>query len=195
MAITLQSLFADLVQDRLQIGLNRTVGDRWSLSLVTDAAVLTPDGQNAGQPDRSTRLEQGMSLGRSVSSSLVLGVNARALTYTDPSPTSLDGRRLFWDPQGMVSTGVFARLDHDISERWNVRAQVNPSLAFLDERGPTGFERVPHFSTDAGVTHRGDRFRTDLDAFYYQGRFDGYRAYGIRLSFSTSAWPGRGSRR
>jgi hypothetical protein len=89
----------------------------------------------------------------------------------------------------MMSAGVFARLDHDLAEQWKLRAQVNPSLAFLDERGPAGFERIPHFSTELGVTYRGNRFRTDLDAFYYQGRFDGYRAYGIRLSFSTTAWP------
>ncbi len=189
LVITLQSVFADLVQDRLQIGLNRTLGERWSLSLVTDAARLTPDRHEVSAAQASTRLEQGASLGRMVSESLVLGVNARALTYTTASPSSVDGSRLFWDPERMMSAGVFARLDHDLAEQWKLRAQVNPSLAFLDERGPAGFERIPHFSTELGVTYRGNRFRTDLDAFYYQGRFDGYRAYGIRLSFSTTAWP------
>jgi tetratricopeptide (TPR) repeat protein len=195
LVITLQSVFADLIQDRLQIGLNRTLGERWSLSLLTDAARLTPDRQQVAAAEASTRLEQGASLGRQVSGALVLGFNARALTYTSASPASPEGSRLFWDPERMISTGVFARLDRDLTEQWKVRAQVNPSLAFLDERGPAGFERVPHFSTELGVTYRGSRLRTDLDAFYYQGRFDGYRAYGIRLSFSTAAWPWKGSGR
>ena len=35
----------------------------------------------------------------------------------------------------------------------------------------------------------------DSDVFYYQGRFDGYRAYGLSLSFSAIDWFGRRSAR
>jgi hypothetical protein len=118
---------------------------------------------------------------------LVLGVNARALTYSEPSPV-LDGIRLFWDPNALISGGVYAQWEKSLTERWNFKARLNPSFAFIDERTAKGFEVVPHFSTEAGLSYSGSRFRTTMDAFYYQGRFDRYRAYGVRLSVSARDW-------
>jgi hypothetical protein len=71
---------------------------------------------------------------------------------------------------------------------WAFRSRINPSFAFIDERTRRGFQNVPHFSAEAGFSHVGDRFQAALDGFYYQGRFDGYRAYGLRLSFSLRGW-------
>jgi hypothetical protein len=65
---------------------------------------------------------------------------------------------------------------------------VNPSFALVDERTTSGYEGVPHFSAEAGFSRLGEGLRASLDAFYYQGRFDGYQAYGIRFSLSTVDW-------
>lgn len=197
--VTLQSVFAKVVQDRFAANLARRVGDRWSLSLAGDAALLGavdaegPAGgsSNGDVDDRSLRLEGGMSLGRSLTPSLTLGVTARALAYTGPSPV-VDGLRLYWDPNALFSGGLFAQLEKDLAPAWTLRGRVNPSLAFIDERSRRGFERVPHFSAEAGLSYLGGRFRATVDAFYYQGRFDGYNAYGLRVGLG--AWDGFGKR-
>jgi hypothetical protein len=200
--VTLQSVFAKVVQDRFSANLARRVGEEWSLSLAGDAALLraVDVGRLAGwdpnsdERDRSLRLEGGMSLGRSVTESVTMGVTGRALTYTDPSP-AVDGLRLFWDPNALFSGGLFAQVERDLTARWTLRSRVNPSLAFIDERTRRGFERVPHLSAEAGLSYLGDRFGASLDAFYYQGRFDGYNAYGLRVSASAlDVFGGRGTR-
>ncbi len=210
---TLQSVLARVSLDRVTASLARELSPRWSLSLSGDAAWLDPGrlgafdggvGSSAasagglsgspGDPSGSLRLETGMSLGRLVSDDLTLGVNARALTYTAASPV-VDGLRLFWDPSAVLAGGVYAQWQRDLAEPWRVNVRLNPSLAFIDERSQAGFQSVPHVSAEAGLAHLGRRFRTSLDAFYYQGRFDGYRAYGLRLSFSARDWfGGRGAR-
>jgi hypothetical protein len=118
---------------------------------------------------------------------LILGVNGRAAAYTEASPV-LDDLRLFWDPRGVFAGGLYAQWDRDLDDSWNLRARLNPSLAFIDERTRRGFQAVPHLSAEAGLSYQTERFRTNLDAFYYQGRFDGYRAYGLRLSVSARDW-------
>ena len=50
-------------------------------------------------------------------------------------------------------------------------------------------------SAEAGVRHEGDRFWTALDVFYSQGRFNGYHAYGARLTLSARDWSALGGRR
>jgi len=88
----------------------------------------------------------------------------------------------------MLSGGVFARWDWGFGERWKARALVNPSYAYIDERVLDGFEGVPHVSGEAGIGFLGSRFQTTLDAFYYQGRLEGYKAYGLRLAVSARDW-------
>jgi hypothetical protein len=87
-----------------------------------------------------------------------------------------------------LATGIYAQWDKGLAESWNLRARLNPSLAFIDERTVRGFEAVPHLSAEAGLSYLGSRLRTTLDAFYYQGRFDGYQAYGLRLSVNARDW-------
>lgn len=187
LTVTLQSVFAEVVQDRMTTTLARRIAHRWSVSIAGDAAWISSNGSGEADPRASLRVEGGMSLGRSMTDFLTLGVNARALTYSNAAPIS-HGTRLFWDPTGVVAGGVFAQWAHNVRERWTLTAAFNPSLAFVDERLREGYETVPHLSAEAGVSHLGHRFRTDLNAFYYQGRFDGYRAYGLRFSFSARNW-------
>jgi thioredoxin-like negative regulator of GroEL len=194
LTMTLQSVFGDVVLDRFTANLARGINERWSLSLAGDAAWLKPGAADDVRTDGSLRLEAGGSLGRAMTDDLVLGVNARALTYSEPSPV-LDGIRLFWDPNALISGGVYAQWEKGLTERWNFKARLNPSFAFIDERTAKGFEVVPHFSTEAGLSYSGSRFRTTMDAFYYQGRFDRYRAYGVRLSVSARDWFRGGSDR
>ncbi len=189
--VTMQSLLGEVVQDRLQTSLVRQITPRWGITLAGDAARLNTHGSLFSGSDASFRLETGISLGRSFTDELVLGTNLRALTYTDPAPME-GGNRLFWDPEALVATGLYARWDGELKENWRIRAMVNPSMAFIDERTSPRFESVPHFSAEAGVSHDGGGFRTSLDAFFYQGRFDGYRAYGVRLSVSAKEWFGGG---
>lgn len=184
LTVTLQSVYGNVGQDRFAVNLAREIHRRWSLSLAGDAALLRPRGMEEERKAESLRLEAGLSLGRSITDDLILGVNGRALTYSEPSPVS-DGMRLFWDPDALISSGFFAQWSKELSDSWNLRTRLNPSFAFIDERTSKGFEVVPHFSAEAGLSFSGSRFRTTMDAFYYQGRFDGYRAYGLRLSVSA----------
>lgn len=189
---TLQSMFAKVVQDRLTANLARRVGEEWSLSVAGDAALLAALGADGfggvdlsvDEGDRSLRLEVGTSLGRSLTDALTAGVTARALTYTGASPV-VDGLRLYWDPNAVFSGGLFAQMEKSLRPSWAIRGRLNPSLAFIDERSRRGFEAVPHLSAEVGLSHLGDRFRTTVDAFYYQGRLDGYTAYGLRVSLGA----------
>jgi tetratricopeptide (TPR) repeat protein len=192
LTVTLQSLFSRAVQDRLTTNLARRFAERWSLSLAGDVGWISSSESSANGGNGSLRLEGGLSLGRSMSDRLTLGLNARALTYSDPAPV-VDGVRLFWDPRGVAAGGLFAQWARELRDDWGLSARVNPSLAFIDERMGAGYELVPHVSAEAGLSHRGRRFFSALDAFYYQGRFDGYRAYGLRLSISARRWFGKGN--
>jgi tetratricopeptide (TPR) repeat protein len=187
LAVTLQSLFARAVQDRLTANVARRMAERWSLSLAGDIGRISSSQSIGTGAESSLRLEGGMSLGRSMNDRLTVGLNTRALTYTRPAPL-VDGVRLFWDPRGVVASGLFAQWGRELRNDWSLSARVNPSLAFIDERKGGGYELVPHFSAESGLFHRGRRFISSMDAFYYQGRFDGYRAYGLRLSISARNW-------
>jgi Flp pilus assembly protein TadD len=198
LTMTLQSIQGGVTQDRVTVNAARSLGERWSLSLAGDAAWLSstpPGGQGEDgtlrPEDGSLRLEAGASLGRAFSDEVILGVNARAVGYSAPSPL-VDDLRLFWDPEAVFSWGIYGQLDTDLSDAIELRARVNPSIALINERTIEGFQAVPHLSAEAGVSHQTDRFRTSLDAFYYQGRFDGYKAYGLRLSVSARNWLRKG---
>jgi tetratricopeptide (TPR) repeat protein len=199
---TLQSVFARVVQDRLTASMARQVGDDWSLHLAAEGALLVADGallraqglhlDSESEPgsggreagDRSLRLEGGLSLGRSVTDALTLGVTGRALTYTGPSPV-VEELRLFWDPNALFSGGLFAQVEKGLTDRWTLRSRISPSLAFVDERSQGGFQRVPHLSAEVGFSYVGRSLGADVGAFYYQGRFDGYNAYGLRMGVSA----------
>jgi hypothetical protein len=162
----------------------RSLGRRWSLSLSADAARLRSERDDGVGEEESVRLEAGASLGRSLSDELVLGVNGRAVRYSEASPL-VDDLRLFWDPRAVLSLGIFGQWNHDLSERWTLSARANPNFALIHERTSSGFQAIPHFLAEAGLSHQNNRFRTSVDAFFYQGRFDGYRAYGLRISLSA----------
>lgn len=158
-----------------------------------DVGRISASEQDEAGRDKSFRTEGSLSFGRFLSDALVVGVNTRALTYSDPAPVT-DGVRLFWDPFGMVAGGIFAQWARELAEEWRLNTRFNPSLAFIDERTNPGYQLVPHLSAELGISHFGRRFLTNLDAFYYQGRFDGYRAYGMRVSISARNWFGKWGR-
>jgi hypothetical protein len=187
---TLQSLLAETVRDRFMATFARQLNERWSLMFAGDGAGISTPGSAGSGSAKSFRVEGGASLGRSFTDALVLGLNARGLTYTAGAPVS-DGVRLFWDPRGVASGGIFAQWAEDLNDEWQLTGRLNPSMAFIDERTGNGFDLVPHLSAEAGFAHTGRKFSTRLDAFYYQGRFDGYRAYGLRASISARNWTGK----
>ena len=184
LTLTFQSVLAEVTQDRLTANLSRRLGQRWSLSAAADATRLSHGKSGDGE---SYRFEGGLSLGKSLTDNLILGANGRALTYSAASPVN-DGLRLFWDPRALFAGGIYAQWERNLGERWAFRSRVNPSFALVDERTTSGYEGVPHFSAEAGFSRRGEGLRASIDAFYYQGRFDGYRAYGIRFSLSAVDW-------
>lgn len=191
LTLTLQSIVAGVDQDRLQATLARRLGQRWNLSVAGDASRIGVSGN--GQFDGSTtlRLESGVSVGKALNDAFILGINARGLLFTRPSPV-VDGVRLFWDPRSLMAGGVYGYLEEEVTDRLTFTARLNPGVAFLRERSGSGSGTVAHLSSEAGVSHRGDQIRTNLDLFYYQGRFDGYRAFGIRLSLQATDWFGGG---
>jgi predicted Zn-dependent protease len=190
LTVTLESALFRLQQNRFSVGLARRLGTDWSLFLSGDANWLdfADSGDSGGG---SLRLEAGASLGRTLFEGIELGMNTRGLSYSEGAP-ALGGRRLFWDPEAVLSAGVYARWTERPAEFWELRALANPSFAWIRERGFTGSERVPHFAAEAGLSYRGSRIRMSVDAFYYQGRFDGYRAYGLRFGLGMVDWLGSG---
>jgi len=118
-----------------------------------------------------------------------------SLVGTGPAPhaplATGGSRRLFWDPRFMVAGGPYTRIARDLSESWTATARLFPGVALVEERGAAGSDLVPHLTAEAGARWEGMRLSASLDLFYSQGRFDGYRAYGARIS--VSALDGRGA--
>jgi len=197
---TLQSAMIGVVQDHVSVSHARPLGERWTLAATAEGARLRSDLDTipGATNESTTRLQAGLSLGRALSQTLTLGLSARAMGYTSSGPVVTDSssvqRRLFWDPRMALSAGPFARISNDLSDRWKLTGSLAPGIAFLDERGSTGWNVVPHVSAEAGVRREGERFWTALDLFFYQGQFDGYRMYGARLSLSARDWSRLGTR-
>lgn len=187
LTLTMQSLFYKAVQDRLRATIARRIDERWSLFLAGDVGWISSLDSSGTGRDGNLRMEGSLSFGRSLTDDLTVGMSTQALTYTDPAPIS-DGVRLYWDPRELVSGGFFAQWERKMKDEWKLNTRFYPSLAFIDERDEAGHRFVPHLSAEAGLAHSGSRFLTRLDAFFYQGRFDGYRAYGIRVAISARNW-------
>jgi tetratricopeptide (TPR) repeat protein len=204
--VTRSSLIAGVGMDRLTLTATRQLFGPWSLTLLGDVARLSaPDAASWPEAKSSTRLEGSVSLGRSFAPGLTIGISGDALTYTNAAPDTVIVRlfnaapdtvraRLFWDPKAVFSLGVYAQWSRSLGERWDVSGRVAPSFALIDERNGPGFTRVPHISADGGLTYHAGGVSTKLDIFYYQGRFNGYRAYGARLSVSATDLFRRGGR-
>jgi len=187
---TLESALGGVTQDRLTAGVRRSLDPRWTVSLAIDAARLEADSDDVGAEvggvsGTSTRLEAAATLLREVTPSFQLGLDARAMRFTDGAPLA-DGRSLFWDPEAVVSAGLVMRWEQALSGRWGWSASLRPGLAHLSERRIEGTELVPHLSAEASLLRVGERFRSEVGAFYRQGRFDGYRSYGLRLSVGAT---------
>jgi predicted Zn-dependent protease len=190
-ALTLQSVLANVVQDHVTVSHARRLSESWSLAGVADAAWLRadPDSLAAGSRIETARLQGALSVGRALSATLTLGLATRALTLTAAAPATLlpgsSPRRLFWDPSLVLSAGPYLQLTRDLSRSWKLTGRLVPGLALVDERGAAGTDLIPHASAEAGVRREGARYWTALDLFYYQGQFDGYRTYGARLSLGA----------
>lgn len=184
LTVTLSSLLLPVRQDRVTLTAARQLGRRWSLSVAGDAARLTGADPLAWPEASVLRVEGGVSLGRAVTDDLVLGVSGRALAYSEAAPVS-EGRPLFWDPEAVWALGAYAQMERSLGPGWELRGRLGPALAWIDERAVDGYQRVPHVSAEGGVTRREGRLSTSMDLFYYQGRFDGYRAWGARLGLAV----------
>jgi len=190
-AVTMQSVLAEVVQDHVAVNHARPLGERWTAVGTVDAAWLSAnaDSVSGGGTPGTARLQGALSIGRTVSPSVTLGLATRALSFTRGAPvTALPGGgtlRLFWDPRLVVTAGPYAQLTRDLSPAWKLTGRLGPGVALIDERGGAGSAWVPHVSAEAGLRREGERFWTALDLFYYQGQFDGYRTYGARLTLSA----------
>ena len=186
---TLQSVFAQVYQDRLTASHSRPVGESWSLAATAEAASLDPRG--VAGTTRNLRLQGALSVGRAMSRTFTLGLSARVLRYRDAAPDA-SGFPLYWDPNSSVSLGPYAEYAKPLSTFWEFRARINPGFALIDERRTTGSETVPDVSGSIAFTREGAGYRTSIGLFYGQGRFDGYRSFGMSLSFSARGGLGRG---
>lgn len=193
--VTLQSAAVGVVQDHVAVSHARPLSERWALSLVVDGALLRADLDTlpTATNETTSRLQGTVSLERAMSQSVRLGFSTSALSYLSPGPVVTDTvssveQRLFWDPRASISFGPFARMEHDLSESWKLTGRLAPGVAAVDERSSSGWDVIPQLSADAGMRWEGSRLWTALDLFYYQGRFEGYRMYGARLTVSARDW-------
>jgi tetratricopeptide (TPR) repeat protein len=184
---TLQAVLADVQQDKLYVSHSRLLGSRWVAAATAEAASV--DHGTVAGADRNTRLQGGVSVGRILSPHLTLGLTGRALTYSDAAPTS-GGLPLYWDPEVSVSTGLYAQYARPLFTWWELSARMNPGVAWIDERTGGG-EFVPDLSGSLGLVREGARYRTAIEFSYGQGRFTGYRSWGVNVSFGARGWFGR----
>ena len=180
---TLQSVRAGLMEHRLTASHMRPLDDRWSIA--TSGEVASLDDALPGGNDAGLRLQGALSVGRAVGP-LTLGLSTGFTRFTQPAP-SPGGIRLYWDPNSVVSVGLYALMRQPIDDLWTINARLGSGMAWLDERGTFDTQLVPQLSAEAGFAREGERFRAAFDLFCFQGRFDGYRAYGMSLSLSARA--------
>jgi hypothetical protein len=178
---TLQSVRAGLMEHRLSASHMRPLDDRWSIAASGEVAAL--DNTLPGGSDAGLRLQGALSVGRAVGP-LTLGLSTGFTRFTEPAPNP-GGIRLYWDPNSVVSVGLYTMMRQPIDDLWTVNARLGSGMARLDERGATGTQFVPHLSAEAGLAREGERYRAAFDLFCFQGRFDGYRAYGMSLALSA----------
>jgi hypothetical protein len=180
---TLQSVRAGLMEHRITASHMRPLDDRWSIAASGDVASL--DDALPGGSDSGLRMQGALSVGRAVGP-LTLGLSTGFTRFTQPAP-SPGGIRLYWDPNSVVSAGLYAMIQHPVDDLWTFNARLGSGMARLDERGASGTQLVPHLSAEAGLAREGERYRAAFDLFCFQGRFDGYRAYGMNFSLSARA--------
>jgi hypothetical protein len=143
--------------------------------------------------DRNTRIQGSLQVARLLNQEFSLGLAGRVLHYRDAAPTA-SGLPLYWDPDVSVSVGPFVRYLRPLSDLWEVDATVNPGIQWLQERRTTEGEVVPDLSARLGLTREGATYRTSVAVFYGQGRFTGYRSYGLSVSFGARGLLGGGGR-
>ena len=163
-------------------------------SLWAESQATWLDAEAMPGSSATARLQGSLSLGRQVTPWLSLGLGTTVLGYSEAAPET-GGRPLFWDPRLAVTVGPYAALTRELDQVWDLTGRLAPGVAFIEERRIPGTERVPHFSAEAGIRHRGDRLWSALDLFMVQGKFDGYRAWGARLSLSLRSLPWGGGDR
>jgi len=190
-ANTLQAVSANVRQDRLSAAHSRALGERW-VSGVT-AEISSMDHRGIDGADRNTRIQGSLQVARLLNQEFSLGLAGRVLHYRDAAPTA-SGLPLYWDPDVSVSVGPFVRYLRPLSDLWEVDATVNPGIQWLQERRTTEGEVVPDLSARLGLTRDGATYRTSVAVFYGQGRFTGYRSYGLSVSFGARGLLGGGGR-
>jgi tetratricopeptide (TPR) repeat protein len=190
-ANTLQAVSGNVRQDRLSAAHSRALGERW-VSGVT-AEISSMDHRGIEGADRNTRIQGSLQVARLLNREFSLGLAGRVLHYRDAAPTA-SGLPLYWDPDISVSVGPYVRYLRPLSELWEVDATVNPGIQWLQERRTTEGEVVPDLSARLGLTRDGATYRTSVAVFYGQGRFTGYRSYGLSVSFGARGLLGGGGR-
>jgi hypothetical protein len=188
-ANTLQAVEANVRQDRLQLSHTEPLGERWVAGATAEVASL--DHVEVAGAERNTRLQAALSAGRILSPELTLGIATRALHYRDAAPDAA-GFPLYWDPDASISVGPYLQWVRPLSTWWELDARLNPGVAWINERPTTEGEVVPDLSARVGFRREGAKYRTAIEFFYGQGRFTGYRSYGVNVSLGARGWLGRG---
>lgn len=179
---TLQTQFADVARDQVTIEHSRPLTEVWTLATSADGMVL--DHRGVAGSERNLRIAGAASVQRVVSKTVSVGIATRGVLFSEaaPDPAAFP---LYWDPNASVSLGPVLQYSRRIDDTWQVLAQANPGIAFLDERRSTGSEILPDLAGNAGVVREGGRFRTAVDIYYGQGRLTGYKSLGINVSLSA----------
>ncbi len=175
---TLQSLEAAVVQQRIGLDFATPFGSGWSFAATGDVARL--EHRNVGG-DTNLRVGGGASIGRGVARSLTLGVSGRLLHYSDAAGT---GVPLYWDPEYSIAFGPYAQFGRSLSDRWEATARLSPGISLIEERRVAGREYAPDISASLGLRRRGGTYDSTIELLFGQGRFSGYRSFGLNLSLS-----------
>lgn len=198
---TLQSVATDLREARLEVAHAQPLSGAWSVAVTGEVASLDP--RDVAGADHNVRLQAGASVGRALSSALTVGLATRALRYVDAAPDAAAfpsvippaAGALYWDPSLSVSAGSYALWTHPLGRWWELRTRVNPGLSYIDERRGVGGEVTPDLSGSLAFAREGATYRSVVELVYGQGRFSGYRAFGVNLSFTMRGWFGPGGGR
>jgi predicted Zn-dependent protease len=203
-ALTLASALAGLDQQRVALTHVRALGSssptgedgRWRGAVLLEAARIVADAVHVApaSPRSTHRLRGSLDLGRGLTPSITLGAIVSGVHVTRAAPRAPlpagGTARLFWDPELVVAAAPYAQLVVDLTSSLRATARIAPGVALIQERGATGSEVVPHLAGEAGLRRDAGRLSAALDLFYSQGQFDGYRAYGARLSLSAAGFGG-----
>lgn len=77
-----------------------------------------------------------------------------------------------------------------LSPEWTLRARAGAGAAYMNEARLNATTWAPQLDLLVGLDYGGPRMRGEVEAFYLQGQFQGYRSWGVRLRLAPGSGTG-----